>query len=68
MISLFVDHFNKTILHVLSTETCQWTVTLVQLKVMCEVVSLGLRNLSHCHLQFGVLNHVLSKKLNVLPL
>ena len=35
---------------------------------MCEVVSLGLRNLSHCHLQFGVLNHVLSKKLNVLPL
>ena len=32
-ISLFVDHFNKTILHVLSTETCQWTVILVELKV-----------------------------------
>ena len=64
-ISLLVDHFNKTILHVLSTETCQWTVILVQLKVTCEVVSLGPRNLSHCHLQFGVLNRVLSKKLNV---
>ena len=40
-IGLFVDHFNKTILHILSNETCQWTVihVLVELKVMCKVVT-----------------------------